>query len=523
MTALSPVLVWFKRDLRVEDHPALCAAAALGPVLPVYVVEPEYWAEPDTSARQWAFTRESVASLAAALARLGAPLRIETGQAVAVFEALRVTHGITRMISHEETGNSWTFARDRAVAAWARAQGVRWDELPQSGVVRRLAGRDGWARQRDQRMATPQQPVPALRGVAGAGAMGGALPDAADLGLAADPCPGRQPGGRDAALSLLGGFLTERGQTYRAAMANPLDGAAACSRLSPHLALGNLSGREATQAAKARKVEAKGTRDGWIGAMKSFEARLAWRDHFMQKLEDQPSLEHRCLHSAYEGLRPAQPDATRLEAWARGETGLPFVDACMRSLIATGWLNFRARAMLVAVASYHLWLDWRASGVILGRYFTDFEPGIHWPQVQMQSGTTGMNTVRIYNPVKQGHDNDPAGVFTRRWLPELARVPDRYLQEPWRWDGAGQILDRHYPAPIVDPKAAAAEARQKVWAIRTGAEFRAEAAHVVEKHASRKDPQGRFVDDRAPRKARRATATRTRGAKPAPDQLSFDL
>ncbi|WP_424970574.1 FAD-binding domain-containing protein [Dinoroseobacter sp. S76] len=521
MTDPAPILVWFKRDLRVADHPALTAAARLGPVLPVYVVEPGYWAQPECSARQWDFTRECVARLAEDLARRGAPLRVETGDVVAVFERLRGAHGITQMVSHEETGSGWTYTRDRAVAAWARAQGVHWQELPQSGVVRRLDGRDGWARSRDRFMAQPQLDTPALRGIAGAG--GGALPDAATLGLAEDPCPDRQTGGRDAALSLLGGFLTERGQTYRAAMANPLEGATACSRLSPHLALGTLSGREATQAAGARKAEVKGTREGWIGAMKSFEARLAWRDHFMQKLEDEPSLEHRCLHTAYEDLRPATPDAARLNAWAKGETGLPFVDACMRSLIATGWLNFRARAMLVAVASYHLWLDWRASGVILGRYFTDFEPGIHWPQVQMQSGTTGMNTVRIYNPVKQGHDNDPTGAFTRRWLPELAPVPDRYLQEPWRWEGAGQILDRNYPAPIVEPKAAAAEARQKVWAIRTGAAFRAEAAQVVEKHASRKDPQGRFVSDRAPRKARRATASRKRGAKSPPDQLSFDL
>lgn len=514
MTDPAPILVWFKRDLRVADHPALARAAALGPVLPVYIVEPEYWQLRDVSARQWAFTRECVADLSRELAALGAPLRIETGEAVAVLERLRAAHGITLMISHEEIGNGWTYARDRAVADWARAQGVAWEELAQSGVVRRLNGRDGWARTRDRFMAQPQVAVPVLRGVDGGG---GALPDAAALGLADDPCPGRQRGGRDEALSLLGGFLTERGRTYRAAMANPLDGAEACSRLSPHLALGTLSGREAVQAAAMRKAEVKGTRDGWIGAMKSFEARLAWRDHFMQKLEDAPRLEHACLHSAYEGLRPAVPDPVRLGAWAKGETGLPFVDACMRSLIATGWLNFRARAMLVAVASYHLWLDWRASGTILGRYFTDFEPGIHWPQVQMQSGTTGMNTVRIYNPVKQGHDNAPEGVFPRRWLPELAEVPDRYLQEPWRWEGADSVLNRTYPAPIVEPKAAAAAARDKVWAVRRGEAFRSEAARVVEKHASRKDAQGRFVNDRAPRKTRR------RAPKAPPGQMSLDL
>ena len=232
--------------------------------------------------------------------------------------------------------------------------------------------------------------------------------------------------------------------------------------------------------------------------MDSFTSRLAWRDHFMQKLEDTPRIETDCLHSAYETMRPREPDALRLRAWEAGETGLPFVDACMRSLIATGWINFRMRSMLMAVASYHLWLDWRSTGPHLARMFTDYEPGIHWPQVQMQSGTTGMNTVRIYNPVKQGHDQDPTGVFTRRWVPELADVPDEHLQEPWLWDGAGRILGRRYPNPIDDDKAAAKLAREQVWAVRRGTEFRNEAQAIVKKHASRKSTsrRNRFQRDK---------------------------
>ena len=152
----------------------------------------------------------------------------------------------------------------------------------------------------------------------------------------------------------------------------------------------------------------------------------------------------------------------------KGETGLPFVDACMRSLNATGWINFRMRAMLMAVASYHLWLDWRAPGEHLARQFTDYEPGIHWPQVQMQSGTTGINTVRIYNPVKQGHDQDPDGAFVRRWVPELRDVPDAFIHEPWRWEQAGSVLDRVYPAPIVD-HLAAAEGRPAAGLVGAGA------------------------------------------------------
>ena len=226
--------------------------------------------------------------------------------------------------------------------------------------------------------------------------------------------------------------------------------------------------------------------------MRSFRSRLAWRDHFIQKLEDEPAIEHRCLHPAYEGLRPATPDPERLEAWIKGETGLPFVDACMRSLAVTGWLNFRMRSMVTSVASYHLWLDWRVTGAHLARMFTDYEPGIHWSQAQMQSGTTGINTIRMYNPVKQGLDQDPTGAFTRVWVPELADVPDAFLQEPWRWEGAARL---RYPAPVVDVKQAAAAARDRVWAVRQGEGFRAQAAKVVQKHASRKDAKGRFRRD----------------------------
>ena len=139
-----------------------------------------------------------------------------------------------------------------------------------------------------------------------------------------------------------------------------------------------------------------------------------------KKLEDQPTLEHCCLHSAYEGLRPIEPNSTTLAAWQSGETGIPFVDACMRFLNSTGWLNFRMRSMLMAVASYHLWLDWRVTGLHLAQKFTDFEPGIHWPQVQMQSGDDWHEyCTYIYNPIKQGLDQDPTGIFTRRWVPEL--------------------------------------------------------------------------------------------------------
>ncbi|MEM6373675.1 MAG: FAD-binding domain-containing protein [Pseudomonadota bacterium] len=487
-------VVWFKRDLRVMDHPALAHAARRGPVIPLYVFEPEYWAQPDVSGRHFDFVCESVQDLSRALFGLGVPLVIRTGR---ITDVLADLPSFDQLISHEETGGDWTYRRDRNVADWCATHGVMWQELAQTGVVRRLQGRDAWAAKRNVFMRAPLVESP--QGLSGPAVRSDPIPDLA----AHDPCPARQVGGRTPGLAHLSSFLEDRGQTYRRDMSSPVSGESACSRLSPYLAFGCLSGREAVQATAARQRAVKGTRTGWGGSLKSFQARLAWRDHFAQKLEDEPALEFRCLHSAYEGLRPSVPDAARLAAWENGETGIPFVDACMRYLAATGWMNFRMRAMLMAVASYHLWLDWRSTGVHLARQFTDFDPGIHWPQVQMQSGTTGMNTVRIYNPVKQGSDQDPTGVFTRRWCPELAPVPDAHLQSPWTWEGAGSVLGRAYPEPIVDVIDAAREARTRVWAVRRGDPFRAEARRVVHKHASRKDTARLFVDDRAAKPAKR--------------------
>jgi deoxyribodipyrimidine photo-lyase len=487
------VLVWLKRDLRLCDHPALTLAAGLGRVLPVYVVEPGLWSGPDASARQWEFVAESLADLRGAFGALGLPLIVRTGDAVEVLERLYRQHRITRIVSHEETGNLWTYARDRKVAAWARGAGVEWTEVAQSGVIRRLRGRDGWARARDAFVAGPLLPPPALAPVAEVEP--GPIPTARALKLADDPCPHRQRGGRAQGLALLDSFLTRRAEPYRAAMSSPLTGERACSRLSPHLTWGTLSLREVAQATTARQAMRPGGR--WGGALTSFQARLAWRDHFMQKLEDQPSIELRDLHPLAV-TDPRGTDPMRLLAWERGETGLPFLDACQRYLRATGWLNFRMRAMVTSVASYHLWLDWRASGAALARMFTDYEPGIHWPQVQMQSGTTGINIPRIYNPVKQGQDQDPTGAFTRTWVPELAAVPEAYLQEPWTWPEARGLLGHRYPEPIIDVAAAARAARAAIWQARTAPGFAPHAARIVTRHASRADR--RFVNDRSPRR-----------------------
>ena len=479
-------IVWFKRDLRIADHRPLALAVRAGSVLPLYIAEPGLWAQPDASARQWAFAAESLEELQRALAGLGQTLCVMAGDAVAIFQRLHESHGIAALFSHEETGNGWTYAHDRAVAAWAKAAGIPWHEARQFGVIRRLKSRDGWARAWDRDMAEPIAPPPDSLSPIG-GDWPTHIPAAAELGLSPDPCPGRQPGGRAAAVATLESFLTERGRDYRFQMSSPVTAFEASSRLSPHLTWGTMSMREVAQASWLRMRALKRSDDPgagrWRASMISFAGRQHWHCHFMQKLEHEPRIEFGNLHRSYDGVRPDIADAHRLAAWSEGTTGFPFIDACMRALDRHGWINFRMRAMLMSFASYHLWLPWRESGLHLARKFVDYEPGIHWSQAQMQSGTTGINTMRIYNPVKQGYDQDPAGRFVRAYVPELDTVPDAFIHEPWRWPGAAALP---YPAPIVDNARAAKAARDALYALRKDAGHTAAAGRIAAKHGSRK-------------------------------------
>ncbi len=511
-------VVWFKRDLRLADHRPLLEAARRGPVLPLVVVEPELWQQADASARQWHFCAESLEELRTELAQLGQPLVVRSGQVETVLERARRQFGIAGLWSHEETGNDWTYARDRRVAAWAIRHGIAWIEIPQFGVIRRLKSRNGWARRWEGRMAETLSPAPTALTPLG-GIEPGAIPSATDLGLADDPCPGRQQGGRQAGLALLESFLAQRGARYHRELSSPGTAFASCSRLSPHLSWGTLSMREIVQRSRARQADLKAQplaqRGTWLRALGGFEARLHWHCHFIQKLESQPDLEYKELHPLTAGLRSSAPE--RLAAWAAGRTGLPFVDACMRALIATGWINFRMRAMLMSVASYHLWLPWRDSGLVLARLFVDYEPGIHWSQCQMQSGTTGINTIRIYNPIKQGQDHDPQGQFLRQWLPELERVPAVHRHEPWTMPpstqaAVGCVLGVDYPLPIVDPTAAAREARDRIWARRQEPGFREFANTVLETHGSRSSQRS---TSRSSRRSSTPSSNRSSGQSPA--------
>ncbi len=495
-------MVWFKRDLRIEDHAPLLRASQEGPCVCLYVYEPELLAAPDVSATHVAFINGCLAELGEQIEALGGQLVIRRGDIIDVLSELNRTVGFRRIRSHQETGTEVTYRRDLRVKRWAEEHHIEWIETRQHGVFRGQKDRNGWAAKWNADMSCPQAPaVAGLQSFPGLASTG--ILSTTELGLGAPPQTEVQSPGSRAALRTLHEFLHQRGEPYQKAMSSPLEGATACSRLSPYLAYGALSMRQVYQSyqrraheLRTRKKEGEQGLGTWSRSLSSFNKRLHWNGHFTQRLESDPSIEKRPLVRAFEGIRSEAPNLEHFEAWKEGRTGYPMVDACMRFLNATGWLNFRMRSMLVSFASYHLWLPWQMTGTYLARRFLDYEPGIHYNQLQMQSGVTGINAIRIYAPTKQALDQDPEGTFIRRWVPELENLPLRWLAEPHHID----MIDRHqsgfvpgesYPLPIVEHREAVRAARDRIFAVRRTDEAKAQAQDVLKRHGSRRKRRGR--------------------------------
>ena len=485
-------IVWFKRDLRINDHSPLLAASKLStPVLPLYVVETEYWKKSFSSRRHWCFIHDCLSDLNISLENLGQPLIIKIGIVEKIIKNLQSQYTIDGIYSHEETGNLWTYERDMRVRKLCHSFGIPMYEFPTNGIVRKLQSRDEWSAIRNQRISDKILPKP-NKLIPVSDCISDQLPEKNNHMFGKKLVGNVQLGGRTSAINDLTSFLNTRSHKYLRHISAPGLSSIYCSRLSAHLTWGCLSVKEVVQSIKKRKSQLTfDEKKYFLRNLSAFNSRLAWRCHFIQKIEDQPLIETKCMHPAFENLRENEHDDKKYQAWSTGHTGYPFIDACMRNLIMDGWITFRMRAMLVSFASYQLWLDWRTTGKHLAQLFTDYEPGIHYSQLQMQSGVTGINALRIYNPVKQSIEHDSDGDYIRKWVPELTSLPSEFIHEPWKLD-KNLIHDRSfslgidYPKPIVDHLSATRIAKDKIAQVRKTENYKEVSRSIYKKHGSRK-------------------------------------
>lgn len=482
-------IVWFKRDLRLVDHLPLIKAAERGMVRCIYIIEPMLWKQPDVSLQHFEFIRESLIELDTALRTQGGSLEIHYGDTQDVFGKILLENPFLQIHSHQEIGNQFTYQRDQKLTKWCKDHHIIWNEYPQFGVVRGLKNRDLWQAAWEKHMAYPIQPSKTLR----------FWHSSIQPLLISPPAhlrhnpPLRQRGGRTLGLASLEHFLNAKSIGYRGGISSPLSAPDACSRISVYLSYGCISMREVVQKTRMKLLELPPHAERHRAGLKAFISRLYWHCHFIQKLESEPAIEWHNMHRGYDGLREDEFNPMYFEALKSAQTGWPMVDACVMMLHETGWLNFRMRAMLVSVAAYPLWLHWQPVGEWLATQFLDYEPGIHWSQMQMQSGTTGINTTRVYNPIKQAKDHDPQGYFVKKWLPHLQQVPNTWLFEPWRMNAEMREqfglrdLSRRLE-PIVHLEQAIRLAKERLHQRRQLPEVKAEKQKVITKHASRVNP-----------------------------------
>lgn len=480
-------IVWLKRDLRLSDHEPLAASLKSGLTLIYYVFEPLLIEDPHYDERHWRFIWQSIQDLNTQLIPFNTQVYIYYGDVISGLNEIEQRFSIANLFSHEEIGLLSTFDRDKAVKTWCEVHNITWHESASGAVSRGKKNRNNWDSHWCEVMkAELNQPV-----LSSAALVSNA--DLYNLPQCILPISWTEhdefmlKGGELWAQKMLQSFLNGRGKNYHFNISKPELSRKSCSRLSPYLAWGNISLKQFYQSILMKRSEA-----GWKRPIDALASRLHWHCHFIQKFESEHQMQWRPVNKAYSELNYPKIHCgltveARLNQWQQGETGYPLVDACMLCLVKTGYINFRMRAMLVSFLCHHLLLDWRLGVTHLAKLFLDFEPGIHYPQFQMQSGVTGTNIIRVYNPVKQSLEKDKDGIFIRKWLPQLSELPNEMIHTPWDLTSMEQQiyqckLGETYPLPMVDINETGKIARDLLWDFQKRFDTKKESQRILSTH-----------------------------------------
>ncbi len=476
-------VVWFKRDLRLKDNEAISKAIASGyKVLLLYVVEPMLEEDMHYSQRHWDFIKQSLVCLNQQLVNLDTRVLTVHGDFLTVLNQLQNYYSIAHLYSHQETGLLITYNRDKRVTRYCRNNTIPWTETINNGVLRGLLNREDWFEKWEAYMCAPQEKYePTGDTFLNNEALNTIEEHMQKVSLNTSKSTFFQPGGTVNAWKYANSFFKDRYEKYSYHISKPEASRESCSRLSPYIAWGNISIRQVYHKAGEIQEKAKNKRH-----LSAFVSRLRWQAHFIQKFEMEHTMEKVSVNNAYHKLKKNLSEKYK-KAWEEGQTGFPLVDASMRCLNTTGYINFRMRAMLVSFFTHLLWQPWQESSKHLSRNFLDFEPGIHFPQLQMQAGETGINSLRIYSPVKNSKEHDPDAIFIKKWVPELAGLPLPFIHEPYLMTYLDQQfanfkLGTDYPYPIVDIKENRKKASDILWNIKKSPAVKRENYRILNKH-----------------------------------------